>query len=196
VAPNAEREAFTNDVIQSGFRNTGIWPFDPEKILSNAKQNEGIANNASTSSEESIEDEARRVALSVLKERPVKTNTRATKVKLLKNTLYSPEDIINLEKDTIQKQQQLKKEKDLKQKKREEKKQQQSEFKEQRKKEKSNKKIMNTCKGCGKKWKGTGKWFGCEHCDMFWVCSGCEKTGDLLPTHENECGNKNTEEGH
>ena len=41
TAYEASKTAFTPRVIKRSFRNTGIFPFDPEKIMANARQNLG-----------------------------------------------------------------------------------------------------------------------------------------------------------
>ena len=43
AAYKAEHTAFTPRVIQRAFVNTGLFPFDPDKILWLAKQNAGMA---------------------------------------------------------------------------------------------------------------------------------------------------------
>ena len=42
VAYNAEKDAFTGRVIVQTFERTGVWPFNPDKILENACKNAGL----------------------------------------------------------------------------------------------------------------------------------------------------------
>jgi hypothetical protein len=93
AAIRAEEESLTIPVIKSGFRETGVWPFDKNVILKNAKENNGDEPKEPKESE--IERDARRAVTSYIKENTSYNNTKVTNVKYktTKNTVYRPEDI-------------------------------------------------------------------------------------------------------
>ena len=87
----AEQSAFTKRVIQRSFLNTGICPWDPDKIMKLAKEN--IGETEKDTKHKYVEAMARAVAF---KERnqPKLDKIDSGRVRLKSNTLFSPQRIL------------------------------------------------------------------------------------------------------
>jgi hypothetical protein len=96
ISPFVEREAFTTDVVMSGFKDRGVWPFDKALILERARA-EFLKPQAGSA----VVEEAER-ALRVL----IGENQRPSKVQKVRvsgipklNTLYTPVQLIAADKE-------------------------------------------------------------------------------------------------
>jgi len=187
VAPNAEEKAFTQNIILSSFRNTGIWPFDSKLILHRAELNAPLTIVSHNDSILSIEDRAKQATLQALESYTSQTNKRkqqrqvSANKKHKKNQIFTSyqlllweEEIQEENRKKEEEKQEKKREKELEKIQREEKHKQEHLEKEKRKRAKRLVLESNTCKLCGKKCSGPGlRWQGCEYCDYFWVCPQC-----------------------
>jgi hypothetical protein len=202
VAPQAEKEAFTKDVVTSSFKNTGIFPFDKDLIIRRAKLNTSTISKDTIDEVQSIEDKARMATMLILETNKQKSVTKNVKSRVTKNSIYTPQQLFKFEEEKQIKKEKQQKDKEVKvqlkeenkKRKLEEKeekivmKKQKAEKKAQQVEEKKHKKIVNSCKGCNTIWKGSPNWMGCEHCEEYWVCPYCAKYKPLLKDHETDCG--------
>lgn len=196
IAPIAEKKAFTSNCIMAAFKNTGIFPFNENIILENAKKNIGIK----TSSDEP-QAKFTEAMIALLKEDVISNKSKKLKAKPSKNKLFTADEIYE---DFLQREEAKKNEEEARKKRKEEKiemkLQKQNEIEE--KKEKKRKQVLeneekqaekkrrqeeNKCKSCHAAYKGGKKWMECDYCHKVWVCSTCWKHSMYLQRHEEEC---------
>jgi hypothetical protein len=93
IAMQAQKLSFKADTIQSGFLNTGIFPFDRSKIMKLVRENIGHLENSTSK----IADTARKVATQIIEDR-TKTNMKekSVKVALKHNKVYDGRDVVLL----------------------------------------------------------------------------------------------------
>jgi len=138
VTPHVEREAFTEEVVKAGFVNRGVWPFNPQLIMERSKAEFLKAPNTQSD----VANEAQR-ALTVLitEKQGTKAKVPSTRVSGIpnKNTLYTPKQLIDFDKEKEAREKLEADEKAAKKKEKAEAKQRKKEEKEAQKKEKDEK---------------------------------------------------------
>jgi len=196
IAPQVEEEAFQPSTLISAFRETGIFPFDPEKIRANAKLNSGQAEQPQEKPHKNYIEEMSKI----LEDYSSKPSEKVS-IKVKRNEVFTPDALYELheeKKEAKKKEEEAKKERKRA---REEKKREKEEEKrgkkrkktrermesKQKKEKEAQRKIANKCKGCGKLYRSGSKWFGCEECDMYWICANCHYTSEILQQHEENC---------
>lgn len=183
----ATHKALTEEVVRSGFEDTGIWPWNPQKLKSNAER---VFPKTYLDPRQEICVNIVKTVISQAKERNEDRDNQVTTGNALVKKNY-PYDFM----DHIQKSQDLKEQKKkamenaaMKKRKRQEEKES---IKKARLEEKSKKRAINTCKNCEMLWRGSSSWVGCSHCDEYWVCANCIKSNeDIVETHEAICKKK------
>mgnify|MGYP001796369992 CR=1 FL=1 len=103
AAYEAVEDAFTERVVKRAFANTGIWPFDPARIMDLAKHNAGLKKQKTKGK---YLGAMKRIAEGVItpqKQKP--KQIKQGKVKIQANTTFSPWQLI--EKENEAKQQQI-----------------------------------------------------------------------------------------
>ena len=212
------KKAFTAKTIAKVFKETGLFPFSEKKILQLAKENHlpggDDAGFTPTSEHEYFVKKMTQQVTLVVEKTVEKASEEGKKIKRVTSTVkknrgYDPADVmeeekrIQEEKKTKEKEKKLAKEKKAqeRQKKREEQEQKRIEKKREREKkiverertlrEKEREQKTQECKaGCQKTCRIGRDWWGCEFCDVFWMCSACYKVPSnkgKMTKHERKC---------
>lgn len=177
----AAHQAFTGNVIRSGFASTGVWPFDPKKIRELAERH-NQTKNIDIIKETTI-DLVRTILLQA-KDDQSNLNSLVVKGKALvkKNFPFDVCDHLNSSHAIAEEKKQQAADKATR-------KRNKIEIRENNKRQKLQEKEQriekNTCKLCGHLWRTAPDWVGCDFCDSFWLCSKCSKSSmALIDAHE------------
>jgi len=140
VTPHVERASFTPEVVTAGFRDRGVWPFDPDLIIERSKA-EFLRN---PDAESEVLNEAQEVLNFFIEKekvkRPAKVETKRVSGIKEKNTLYTPEELIEWDEQKKEEKRKEAEEKEAKKKEKEELKKKKKEQLESEKKEKEERK--------------------------------------------------------
>ena len=203
----ALKAASTTEIITASFRNTGIFPWDPELILSRAN----TADPTQKIKDKNLPSRAKEI-ISLLSETQATTPPATiSPVKLhqkqLKET-FEYYDVTSLQQERLdekrkieekkeKKRQEAQKTKEQKQLELQQKKKERKELMETRKRkkeqeedDKAKKRRIESCYVCEKRWGGSTKWLWCEHCDYFGLCTRCLADPELrqqLEAHGDDC---------
>jgi len=136
ISPRVEREAFTEDIVKAGFKTRGVWPFDPDLIIERSKKE--FVREPDTVSD--LTNEAQQaLTLLITEKQSTKAKGTTTRVKGIpaKNTLYTPTQLIQYDKERLERERKEAEEKEAQKKAKEEAKQKKKEEKEAKKREKA-----------------------------------------------------------
>jgi len=99
LSPIVEKNSFTKEVIISGFRDRGMWPFNKELILELAEKEWLAKTPVKDEERSSIALEAQRIMLKLIGEKKVTKKSEIVKVSGIpeRNKLYTPEDLIQFD---------------------------------------------------------------------------------------------------
>lgn len=180
----------TPEVIKASWRNTGMYPFDKELIVKNAKAN--VADVATEMDTETTTQALLSDAVSLVTE-TIQQNLPGRKrkhirAKTLEHRLYLGSEILEVsEKERAEKERAAEE--------RKKKKEEKDEAKGRKKREWEERYGANFCRGRHHskngppEWKGDEEWMWCESCETFGMCKKCmEKHENIMIKHENSCG--------
>jgi hypothetical protein len=185
---------FEPDVIKAGFRHTGIWPFDISLIRE--KFQNMYEFNTKPQLHTSEDEEAKAMTL-IFKEvlmpqqtkTPTKRVTAAERGKLVTGRQLL--DYANEKEEKALKEKEVKelakKEREDKKRKREEDKEERQKIVKQRKLDKESSVVERTCSFCRHMYTKKHKFWVCDSCNTYQVCSKCQQQ-DTLDEHAAECG--------
>ena len=93
-----EHEAFTERVIVRAFERTGVWPFNPERILENTCLNIGLESKQSKAAHiQTMKRSVQSILTPPTKKKEIKQGT----AKIQASTLFSPFELLEAEKLTV-----------------------------------------------------------------------------------------------
>ena len=186
AAFEAELKAFTRKQIIAAFLNTGVCPFNRDKIVALAKLNLGVQEPDHTLGD--ICRQATQEVIDSIKERvATDIESHCTGVARVKRgQIHNPEELLAFDRERRSREAKEKEEKEARAIEREAKRQK----KEDDLKEADQRREAKTCRaGCGKVSRGGKQWFECS-CLKFYVCPTCKKKSDgigLMATHLSSC---------
>lgn len=112
---NIERQSFTEYVITKSFSNTGIYPFDPEKIVCLVNENFGITKQTGEEMIDYITDGVTRYLKNIEKQVEPVENYRMVRISQISTySLYSPENFLEYSSNKDQAKAQAKKQREKK----------------------------------------------------------------------------------
>jgi len=136
ISPEVERRAFTPDVIKGGFKDRGVWPFDAELILKRSAE-EFVRAPCSSSV---VVNEAQEAMTALIAEKqPAKVQQHRVAGITNKNTLYTPTQLIEFEKEKVERERKEAEDKEAEKTAKAEAKQKKKEMKEAEQREKAEK---------------------------------------------------------
>jgi len=197
-AQEASIKTFTKKVIKDAFHNTGMWPWNPEKLLNLAKEQLGklALDDKNPDLQRICVDMARAVIRDVKDQEDKRSKNREIgKAEVEKGRLYDVNDHLELHRIKWEKEEEEIVRKEEKQAMRKRKKI----LREEEKVEREKKRRAMTCRNCGKRWAQRLKedWDGCEHCEFYWLCAECTLDhADELEEHERTHVNNDNDDEH
>ena len=182
-----EAKAFSKEAINTGFKNTGIYPFNAEKILERAKRNLAIG----LEDGDAVITSARQAALVIINKSKLnianskKSLISTGKVEVPLRRIHTTHDLISAiqKKDNAAKQRAAEKQIVAKRKR------EQKALKDVAATKKKILKAERTCQICkNSTWRKSTLWLICDHCHKFYICVKCaKKSKKEFETHVNTC---------
>jgi DDE superfamily endonuclease len=180
----------TSSLISASWRNTGLHPWDPKKILTNAETNAGVRSTEAVA-DSPIGEIARTITQSMLREALGDTTKKKVRIQGPKQKLFSGEEIL----EAVEMEEKRKaEEQEAKDAKREAKKKAREDAAVGR----QTREEKFACRGSGHvgqavpKWRSGNAWLWCSTCDCYGLCPKCRsRDAAALKQHEDNCKGKN-----
>ena len=194
ILEQSKAQIFTPEVIQAGFKHTGIWPFNEALIrqkfvdMYSWKQKASTTSTAEKELAQMIDVVKEAISPKTTKPKPRRGRT-AGKNKLMLGTemiehANKIEAVANKEKEEKNaakaKREQLKKDKENSQKER-------AEAAEIKKLNQQQWEQARTCSTCSKKIRINHKFWTCEVCEVYKACTLCQEDTNIAEIHTAEC---------
>jgi len=201
VSGEAEKIAFAPDKVRAGFKNTGVWPWNPELILNNVLVNAGRAHETKAEEKDPLSDlktMARNVYaadLAARKELADSFEVKHERVSVTTQylTKYDSDSLRIAHKQRIADEERIADEKVVIQEEKKRKREQLEVEKRKREEEREVKrKFSCRIKGCRKKWNDNNinHWTQCNNCLRFALCpthAADASALQVLVDHKAEC---------
>jgi hypothetical protein len=178
-------DCLTPELIRASWRNTGMNPWDPDKIRQHAQINAG-RRQENAANDTQVAATARQITQSIIQRDLGDNKKKRIRVQGPKQKLFSGEEILRLqdkEEELRLEEVKVKEEKRAK--------------KRQAKEDAASAREAHVCRGSSHKnepapvWKGSGAWLWCETCDSYGVCPKCKRAdASALEEHEENCEKK------
>ena len=176
LAYDAEEAGLSPRVIQKGFRETGIFPWSPDRIVSLTRSNLGNSRPSAPTEEERLVEVATQVCQSLITGGQEKQRSLSTqKARIPKNSLHSPLKRVEAYQAKIAAEEEA-------QRADEERKTAKEEALKRREELKSQLKCLDAT--CLKHRRSSTQWHKCLTCERY-VCPAHKKS---LPAHSSQCG--------
>jgi len=179
-------DCLTTELIRASWRDTGMHPWNPEKILEHAQVNAGRRLEAAENDTKAAES-ARAITESIMKRDLGDNKKKRVRIPGPKQLLFSAELILELQEKEDELHVQEAKAKEEKQAKKRQAKEDAVSAREEARKN-------HVCRGTGHKnesrpvWKGSAAWMWCETCDSYGLCPKCKRAdASALEEHEENC---------
>jgi len=203
----AQEACTQQDVVKISFETAGIWPWDPDKILQNARRvlKPKLAAKDLHPVPKEIE-KAERAIMNILEANQQPTPAKRLRAGIRRGEIYTADDLIRADQIGKEEKARLQAEKEERARTRQEEKvrklsdkanakrtreelrQQKRAAKDSADRERRESRARLSCRSCGRQCKNPSSplWLWCDYCDDYGVCTRCPGSDAAMQQHEDE----------